>query len=150
MMSGDYNKAKEYYLEAMNIEASCTEALYNLGDYKLFYLFWYSFLAKEFYFDICGIFINRGSVYTYKEAYFLHLKPQRVIERKSLSKRSKKTAQKRINKGIHHFLQLFLTGLCYKRMGKNDEALECFHKLHVMLPSSSEVLCQLGVMYPLL
>jgi len=31
MMSGDYNKAKEYYLEAMNIEASCTEALYNLG-----------------------------------------------------------------------------------------------------------------------
>lgn len=35
MMSGDYNKAKEYYLEAMNIEASCTEALYNLGDYKI-------------------------------------------------------------------------------------------------------------------
>jgi len=31
MMSGDYNKAKEFYMEALIIEASCTEALYNLG-----------------------------------------------------------------------------------------------------------------------
>ena len=32
MTSGDFNKAKDYYLEALNIEASCTEALYNLGN----------------------------------------------------------------------------------------------------------------------
>ena len=44
MMSGDYNKAKEYYLEAMNIEASCTEALYNLGDFYLIVLIYFSYL----------------------------------------------------------------------------------------------------------
>jgi len=29
--SGDYEKAREYYQEAYNVEASCTEALFNLG-----------------------------------------------------------------------------------------------------------------------
>lgn len=28
---GDLAKAKEYYQEALNIEASCTDALYNIG-----------------------------------------------------------------------------------------------------------------------
>ena len=28
---GDYEKAREYYQEAYNVEASCTEALFNLG-----------------------------------------------------------------------------------------------------------------------
>lgn len=32
--SGDYDKAKEYYQEAYNVEASCTEALFNLGAYE--------------------------------------------------------------------------------------------------------------------
>lgn len=32
--SGDYEKAKEYYQEAYNVEASCTEALFNLGTYE--------------------------------------------------------------------------------------------------------------------
>jgi len=30
-VSGDYEKAREYYQEAYNVEASCTEALFNLG-----------------------------------------------------------------------------------------------------------------------
>ncbi|KAJ7394244.1 Intraflagellar transport protein 88 [Desmophyllum pertusum] len=29
--NGDYEKAREYYQEAYNVEASCTEALFNLG-----------------------------------------------------------------------------------------------------------------------
>ena len=29
--SGDYEKAREYYQEAYSVEASCTEALFNLG-----------------------------------------------------------------------------------------------------------------------
>ena len=28
---GDYEKAREYFQEAYNVEASCTEALFNLG-----------------------------------------------------------------------------------------------------------------------
>lgn len=28
---GDYDKGKEYFQEALNVEATCTEALYNLG-----------------------------------------------------------------------------------------------------------------------
>ena len=28
---GEYEKAKEYFQESISIEASCTEALYNLG-----------------------------------------------------------------------------------------------------------------------
>ena len=29
--NGEYEKAREYYQEAYNVEASCTEALFNLG-----------------------------------------------------------------------------------------------------------------------
>ena len=28
---GDYEKGREYFQEALNVEATCTEALYNLG-----------------------------------------------------------------------------------------------------------------------
>lgn len=65
---GEFNKAREYYAEALNIEASCIEALYNLG-------------------------------------------------------------------------------LCNKKLGKYEDALDCFHKLHLMLPNSSEVICQLASIY---
>ena len=41
----------------------------------------------------------------------------------------------------------FSLGLCYKKMGKYEDAMDCFHKLHLMLPSSAEVLCQLGSVY---
>ena len=35
---GDYTKAKDYYIEALNIETSCVEALHNLGqNYYLVY-----------------------------------------------------------------------------------------------------------------
>ncbi|XP_065648615.1 intraflagellar transport protein 88 homolog isoform X2 [Hydra vulgaris] len=66
--NGNYLKAKDYYAEALNIEASCTEALHNLG-------------------------------------------------------------------------------LCYKKMSKFDEALECFHKLNLVLPNNAEVICQIGQIY---
>lgn len=33
---GDYEKAREYYREALNNDSSCVEGLYNLGN-KLFY-----------------------------------------------------------------------------------------------------------------
>ena len=29
---GDYEKAREYYREALNNDSSCVEALYNLGN----------------------------------------------------------------------------------------------------------------------
>ena len=32
---GEYEKAKDFYQEAYNVEASCTEALYNLGKTNL-------------------------------------------------------------------------------------------------------------------
>ena len=31
MQQGDLQRAQEYFAEALNVEASCTEALYNLG-----------------------------------------------------------------------------------------------------------------------
>ena len=31
---GDLEKAREYYQEALNIEASCTDALYNIGQFS--------------------------------------------------------------------------------------------------------------------
>ena len=35
----DYEKAKHYYEDALKIDASCVEALYNLGSkYVFFYL----------------------------------------------------------------------------------------------------------------
>lgn len=33
--SGDYEKAAEFYKEALRNDSSCTEALYNLGKLKL-------------------------------------------------------------------------------------------------------------------
>lgn len=35
---GELEKAREYYQEALNIEASCTDALYNIGNYNLPFL----------------------------------------------------------------------------------------------------------------
>ena len=35
--NGDFNKAKDFYMEALSIETSCTEALYNLGRYQIYY-----------------------------------------------------------------------------------------------------------------
>ena len=32
--NGEYEKAREYFQEAYNVEASCTEALFNLGMSK--------------------------------------------------------------------------------------------------------------------
>jgi intraflagellar transport protein 88 len=30
----EYDKARQYYEEALKIDASCVEALYNLGDFS--------------------------------------------------------------------------------------------------------------------
>ena len=35
-------------------------------------------------------------------------------------------------------------------MGRMEQSLEQFHKLHIMLPSSAEVICQLGEGYEIL
>jgi len=67
---GDLNKAAGFFIEALNIEASCVEALHNLG-------------------------------------------------------------------------------LCKKKVGQYEDALECFHKLHLMLPNSAQVMCQLASIYEL-
>lgn len=39
--NGDYEKAAEFYKEALRNDSSCTEALYNLGKPKV--LLWFSF-----------------------------------------------------------------------------------------------------------
>ena len=44
---GDLEKAKEYYQEALNIEASCTDALYNIGMFKSACQFRLSFLRNQ-------------------------------------------------------------------------------------------------------
>lgn len=41
------------------------------------------------------------------------------------------------------------SGLICKKMGKLEEALDCFYKLHNMLRNNVQVLCQLGSMYVL-
>ena len=33
---GDFEKAREHYIAALEIDASCVEALYNLGELKLY------------------------------------------------------------------------------------------------------------------
>lgn len=42
--NGDYEKAAEFYKEALRNDSSCTEALYNLGKPKV--LLWFSFCLK--------------------------------------------------------------------------------------------------------
>ena len=44
---GDLERAKEYYQEALNIEASCTDALYNIGMFKAAFQFRLSFLRNQ-------------------------------------------------------------------------------------------------------
>ena len=39
---GDYEKAREYYREALNNDSSCVEALYNLGNRLRRFLFYFS------------------------------------------------------------------------------------------------------------
>ncbi len=38
-------------------------------------------------------------------------------------------------------------GLVFKKLGKTDDALDCFHKLQVITPNNPEVLYQLGNLY---
>lgn len=40
------------------------------------------------------------------------------------------------------------TGLTYKRLGRLEEALDCFHKLHAILRNSAQVMYQLASLYP--
>lgn len=43
--NGDYEKAAEFYKEALRNDCSCTEALYNLGKPNV--LLWLRFLSKD-------------------------------------------------------------------------------------------------------
>ena len=49
--------------------------------------------------------------------------------------------------GFLCILFLNVLGLCYKKMGQYEEAIDCFHKIQLMLPNSAEVICQLGSVY---
>lgn len=55
--SGDYEKAREYYQEAYNVEASCTEALFNLGMLAAVQIY-FNLLVKYYYVDWAFYFLR--------------------------------------------------------------------------------------------
>ena len=51
-----------------------------------------------------------------------------------------------VNLDSMSFIVIFL-GLVFKKLGKTDDALDCFHKLQAITPNNPEVLYQLADLY---
>lgn len=100
---GEYDKAREFYREAFTNEASCVEALFNLGE-GLLWMRWGPALGSY------GCDSPSGSLQHAMRTTFS------------------------------------VSGLTSKKMGKLDEALDCFHKLHNILRNNAQVLYQIGSM----
>jgi intraflagellar transport protein 88 len=107
----DYEKAAEFYKEALRNDSSCTEALYNLGKLNR------QSLIQE---DHCWEFRDLSTLLLlimYSSLPILTVCP-------------------------------FSLGLTYKRLGRLEESLDCFLKLHAILRNSAQVMWQLANLYP--
>uniref|UniRef100_A0A672SH55 Intraflagellar transport 88 homolog n=1 Tax=Sinocyclocheilus grahami TaxID=75366 RepID=A0A672SH55_SINGR len=151
----DYEKAAEFYKEALRNDSSCTDALYNLGlTYKRLgrleealdcFLKRHAILRNSaqvmcqlanlypsLKFDIFGYFPSNISVIEWLGAYYIDTqfceKAIQYFERASLIQPTQVKWQ-------------LMVASCYRRSGNYQKALETYKDIHRKFPENVECLC---------